>query len=187
MTQNSPQHRSGTTSSSQRNVSSMSSEPRPARLTKSLIWPLLALHILTSVLGMVTMQAQDAAEYFAQLLPPAELAQLDPAMLETMLTATVAFFIGFSVLNIVVFVIIGLGLRANRNWARFVGLILAILFLLSAAYTLLFATDYGNLPSMELFSTIISWVIVLITLWWMIQAFDKRTTAWFWQHRKLQG
>lgn len=123
MSQEPAQHKHGTTPDSPLNAQSLGTEPRSARLTKSLIWPLLALHILTSVLGLVMIQSQDAAEYFTRMLPPGELAQLEPGMLDTMMTAAVSFFIAMSVLNIIVFVIIGLGVRANKNWARFVGLI----------------------------------------------------------------
>lgn len=187
MTQETPHSKYGTTPYSPASAHSMGAEPRPARLTKTLIWPLLALHVVTSIIGLMSMQSQGAAAYFEQSLPPGELAQLDPAMLDTMYSASVAFFIGFAVLNVILFVVVGLGLRANKNWARFVGLVLAILFLVSAAYTLVFATPYGDLAGFDLFNTIVSWVVVLVTIWWIIQALDKRTSQWFSMHRRLQG
>lgn len=187
MTEEIPHNKYGTTPYSPTNTQSLGEEPRPARLTKMLIWPLLALHVLTSILGLMSLQSEGAAAYFEQSLPPDELAQLDPDMLDTMYSASIAFFIGFAVLNVILFVVVGLGLRANKNWARFVGLVLGILFLVSAAYTLVFATPYGDLAGLDLFNTIISWVIVLVTIWWIIQALDKRTAQWFSMHRRLQG
>ena len=187
MTEEIPPNKYGTTPYSPTNAQNIGEEPHAVRLTKTLIWPLLALHVFSSIIGLVSIQSEGAAAYFEQNLPPGEIAQVTPDMLETMYTASLAFFIGFAVLNVILFFVVGLGLRANKNWARFVGLVLAILFLISAAYTLLFATPYGDLPGWELLNTIVSWVIVLVTVWWIIQALNKRTSQWFAMHRQLQG
>ncbi len=187
MTEEIPQNKYGTTPYSATNAQGLGAEPRSVRLTKSLVWVLLVLHAISSLLGVLALQSQDPQTYFEQSLPASELEQMTPDMLETMFAASVAFFIGFAVLNVILFVIVGLGLRANRNWARITGLVLGILFLISAAYTLLFATPYGDLPGLEWLNTILSWVIVLVTIWWIVQAVNKRTSEWFAKHRRLQG
>lgn len=166
---------------------SLGEAPRSVQLTKTLVWPLLGLHALSAVVSIMAMRSQGATEYFQHYLPPAEFETLTPDTLGTMFTAATVSFIVFALLNAALFVIVGLGLRANRNWARFLGLVLAVLFLISAAYTLLFATSYGELSGMVFVDTIISWVIVLITVWWVIQALDKHTGQWFAIHRELQG
>lgn len=166
--------------------SSLDVAPRSVQLTKSLVWPLLGLHALSAVISIIAMRSQGATEYFRNYLPPAEFEALTPDVLGTMFTAATASFIAFAAINAALFVVVGLGLRANRGWARFLGLVLAVLFLISAAYTLLFATSYGELSGLVFVETIISWVIVLITVWWIVQALNKDTARWFAMHRELQ-
>lgn len=167
--------------------SSLDVAPRSVQLTKLLVWPLLGLHALSAVVSIMAMRSQGATEYFRHYLPPAEFEALTPDLLGTMFTAATASFIGFALINAALFVVVGLGLRANRNWARFLGLVLAVLFLISAAYTLVFATAYGELSGLVFVDTIVSWVIVVITVWWVVQALDQRTAHWFAMHRELQG
>ena len=162
-------------------------EPRAVRLTKALVWPLMVLHILSAVLGTISIQSMGPGAYFEQYLPPEEFEDLSPERLDAMFSAAQVWFIGFAVFNVVVFVIIGLGLRADQYWARFAGLVLAILFLISAAYTLLFATSYGELSGLAFVEPIMSWIIVFVTVWWISQALDKRTGQWFADHREVRS
>ena len=182
-----PENKYGTTPYAPTDINNIGTEPRSARLTKSLVWVLLILHVLAGVIGIVAMQADGPEAYLEAYLPPNEFQAMTPEMLDTAFAATLVMSIVMMALNVVLFVIVGLGLRANRNWARFVGLVLAILFLISSAYSLLFATDYGNQSGMMLFGTIVNWFIVLVTIWWIIQALDKQTHRWFALHKSLQG
>ena len=182
-----PESKYGTTPYSPTDKKNIGTEPRSARLTKSLVWLLMILHILSSLVGLVEMQSQGARAYLEAYTPTNEFQEMTPDMLDTMFGVTVVMFVVFAAINVVLFVIVGLGLKVNRNWARFMGLVLAILFLISSAYTLLFATSYGDQSGMMLFNTIISWVIVLVTIWWIIQALDKQTHRWFALHKSLQS
>ena len=182
-----PENKYGTTPYSPADMSNIGEEPRSARLTKSLVWVLMILHVLSGVIGIVAMQSAGAQAYLEAYLPPNEFQTMSPEMLDTAFGAIVVMSIVIMGINVVLFLIVGLGLRANRNWARFMGLVLGILFLISSAYTLLFATDYGDQSGMMLFGTIVSWVIVLVTIWWIIQALDKQTHRWFALHKSLQG
>ena len=182
-----PENKYGTTPYSPTDMKNIGTEPRSARLTKSLVWVLMILHLLSAMIGLVAMQSQGATAYLEAYLPPNEFQEMTPDMLDTMFGVTMVMFVGFAVVNLVLFVIVGLGLRANRNWARFMGLVLAILFLISSAYALLFATDYGDQSGMMLMNTIVSWVIVLVTIWWIIQALDKQIHRWFALHKSLQS
>lgn len=183
MTENNPAQRYGTEPYRPDTIETLGPEPRSSRLTKSLVWVLMGLHAVSSIIGLVALRGQDPAAYFEAYLPPAETAQMSPDMIATMFQTTVVFFIVFAVINLALFVIVGLGLRATKNWARFMGLILGGLFLLSSAYTLLFATDYSNLPGPDFLNTMLSWVILLITVWWGAQALSKATARWFAAHR----
>lgn len=187
MTSASPQHSGTTTTHTASAQQLIGNEPRAARLTKTLIWPLMALHLLSTLVGFISMKSQDASEYFAEVLPPGQSKSMTPELLETMFTASIVFFLTFGVINAVIFAVVGLGLRANRTWARFIGLILAVLFVLISAYTLLIATNYGGLQGLELFSTILSWAIVVVTLVWIIQAMQSQTTVWFALHRRSRS
>lgn len=164
-------------------VASPEAAPRSVRLTKSMVWALMILHIFSNIIGLLILRANEPAEYFQRHLPVEEFEQLTPELLDSMFSAAQASFTGFAVFNAVIFVVVGLGLRANKHWARFLGLVLAILFLISAAYSLLFATPYGQLSGLPFVQTMISWVIVFVTVWWIIQAMDKRTGVWFAMHR----
>lgn len=183
MSDSNPTNKYGTQPYIPNTQETLGSEPRSARLTKSLVWVLMALHAASSIIGVVALRGQDPAGYFELYLPPSEMAQMSPDMMATMFQTTVVFFIVLAVINLVLFVIVGLGLRATKNWARFMGLILGGLFVLSSAYTLLFATDYGNLPGMEFLNTILSWVILFVTVWWGVQALKQTTARWFSVHR----
>lgn len=179
MTEKTPSH-------SRHDPDHLGTEPRSVRLTRTLVWPLLVLHAISAALSIIAMRSLGATAYFRQYLPTAEFQQLTPDRLDTTFTAATVSFIGFAVINAALFVIVGLGLRNYRNWARFLGLVLATLFLISAVSTLVFATSYGDLSGLELFETMLSWVIVGVTVWWAIQAFHKNTAQWFAIHRQLQ-
>lgn len=162
-------------------------EPRPSKLTKSLIWPLLALNVMISVLGIIQLQTVDTEEYYNRVLPPDQVQGLTPEMMDSMHTWTIISFIGFGALSVILFLIVGLGLRATKTWARFIGLVLAILYILSEGLSLLFTVDYGQLQTLELLSAVLSWVAVLLTIWWIVQAMNKQTAQWFGIHRRLQN
>ena len=165
----------------------ISAEPRAVQLTKSLVWPLMVLHVISAILGLAIMRSAGPTVYFEQYLPPREFEQATPKLLDTMFSAAQAAFIGFAAINAILFAVVGLGLRANRHWSRFLGLAFGILFLVSAAYSLLFATSYAELSGLAFFETMLSWVIVVVTVWWIIQALNKRTGEWFASHRQGQG
>lgn len=182
-----PENKYGTSPYSPTDMTNIGEEPRSARRTKSLVWVLMGLHLLSTIIGVVAMQAQGPAAYLEASLPPGQYQELTPDMLDTMFGVTLIMFLVVAAINLALFLVVGLGLRANRNWARFMGLVLAILFLLSSAYTLLFATNYGSQSGAMLLNTILSWVIVIVTIWWIIQALDKQTHRWFMLHKSLQS
>lgn len=183
-----PQHHNkyGTPEYSAMNYDQLGSEPRSARLTKSLVWVMLVISALSTILGWVALQAAGAEQYLEQNVPAGQLQEITPDMLDTVFASVIVFYLVFALITLGLYVVVGLGLKGNKNWARVLGLILGILFLLSAAYTLLLGTDYGNLPGMELMNTILTVVLVLITVWWIIQAVNKDTNRWFTMHRSLQ-
>ena len=177
----------GTTPYSTIDRSDIGEEPRSSKLTKTLIWPLLGLNVLTTVLGFIHLQTVDTVEYYNQALPPEQMQGMTPEMLESMHTWTSMSFIGVGALSVILFVIVGLGLRATKTWARFLGLVFAILFILSEGLSLLFTVNYGELATIELLAAVLSWVAVLLTIWWIVQAMNKQTARWFGMHRRLQN
>src|SRR5690625_1603541 len=185
MTQETPSNKYGTTPYSPTDAHSLGEEPRSVRLTKVLVWPLLVLHALSALFSIIAMQSMGPADYFRDYLPPQEFEQLSPDMLDTMFSAALISSIGFAAINVVLFVVVGLGLRANRNWARFLGLILAVLFLISALYSLVFATPYGDMSGVMVFESIISWVTGMASITSGIKALHKPTWPWLIMHRHL--
>lgn len=175
----------GTTPYSPTSRLNLGDEPRASKLTKTMIWPLLALNVLTSVLGLIHLQAVDLETYYAEVLPPEQTQEMSPDMLQSMHTWTIISFVGFAALSVILFLIVALGLRANKTWARFIGLIFAILFILSEGLSLMFTVDYGQLGPLEIFSAVLGWVAVLVTIWWVVQAMNKETAQWFGMHRRL--
>ncbi|MDN5731475.1 MAG: hypothetical protein L0K07_09565 [Yaniella sp.] len=176
----------GTTPYSATQRSNLGEEPRSSKLTKSLIWPLLALNVIITVLGLIHLQTVDTTEYYNEVLPPDQAQGLTPEMVDTMHTWTIISFIGFGALSVILFLIVGLGLRATKTWARFMGIVFAVLFILSEGLSLLFTVNYGELQTLELFNAVLSWVAVLLTIWWIVQAMNKQTAQWFGFHRRLQ-
>lgn len=162
-------------------------EPRSSKLTKSLIWPLLLLNVIISVLGTIYVATVDVEEYYAQSIPPEQLEQMTPEMLEAAHPWTIGSVVGFGVLTIILFLIVGLGLRANKTWGRFLGLIFAFIFVVFQGVSLLFMTDYSQLATLELISTVVTWLTILVTIWWIVQAMSKQTGRWFAIHRRLQS
>src|SRR5699024_5671963 len=165
-----PENKYRTTPYSPKHMHRLAEEPRSPTLTKPVIWPLLVLNLITALIGLLAFHPPATPQHLEQNLPPGELESFPPDMLGGVTTALVVFFIVIAVINVALFVVVGLGLRANRNWARFLGLIFAILFLLSAAYSLLIGTNYGNLSGLEILNSIISWLTVLLPIWSIIQA-----------------
>ncbi len=179
-------NRYGTNPYSPAQMPDLGDEPRSSKLTKTLIWPLLILSTLTTILSVVEMLTVDPEEYYSQVLPPEQLQDATPAMLDTMHTWSLISFIGFGLLMIILFVIVGIGLRATRPWARFTGLVFAFLFVLSEGLSLVFSVNYGQLEPLELVAAILTWLSVLLTIYWIIQAMSKPTSRWFSIHRRLQ-
>lgn len=182
-----PDNKYGTTPYSPETTSAHGNEPRSSKLTKSLVWPLLVLNVITSVLGIIHLRGVDQEQYYSQALPPEQAQDLTPETLEAMHLWTTVSFIGFAALAVILFLIVGLGLRATKTWARFMGLVLAILFIVSEGFSLLFSVDYGQLATIELVNAIISWVAILVTVWWIVQAMTKSTAQWFAMHRRLHN
>src|SRR5699024_12469666 len=89
-------------------------EPRSATLTKTLIWPLLILSALTSILIVVEMLTVDPEDYYSQLLPPEQLQDATPAMLDTMHAWSLISFIRFWILLIFLFLLVGIAVCATR-------------------------------------------------------------------------
>jgi len=182
-----PNNKYGTTPYSPTEISDLGDEPRSSKLTRTLIWPLLVLSALTSILSVVEMFTVAPEEYYSQILPPEQLQDATPAMLDTMHTWSLISYIGFGLLMVILFVIVGLGLRATRPWARFTGLVFAFLFVISEGLSLVFSVNYGQLEPLELVAAILTWLSVLLTIYWIIQAMSKPTSRWFSIHRRLQS
>lgn len=182
-----PENKYGTTPYSAMKLPDLGDEPRASKMTKMLVWPLMALHLISTVLLEIQMLQVDPETYYGQMLPPEQAEQLTPEALDTLATWSTVTNVATATITLVLFVIVGLGLRANRTWARFLGLVLAFLFLLISGYSLLLATDYGNLATIELFIAVLGWVTVLLTIWWIVQAMSRETTQWFAIHTRLQS
>src|SRR5699024_11527633 len=97
------------------------------------------------------------------------------AMRYSTLICALIVFIGCGLVMIILFVIVGIGLRATRPWARFTGLVFAFLFVFSEGLSLVFSVNYGQLEPLELVAAILTWLSVLLTIYWIIQAMSKST------------
>src|SRR5699024_12404505 len=117
----SPENKYGTSPYSPYHMHCLGEEPRSATLTKTLIWPLLVLNLITPIIGLLAFQAVGTAQYLEQNLPPGELESFTPDMLDGVTTALGGFFIVIAVINVARVVVVGVGLRANRTGARLLG------------------------------------------------------------------
>src|SRR5699024_9729676 len=128
----------------------------------------------------------DPEEYYSQLLPPEQLQVATPAMLDAMHTWSLISLICFGLLMIILFILVGMGRRAIRPWARFTGLVFGFLFVFSEGLGSVFSVKYGQVEPLELVAAILRWLSVLLTIYWIIQAMSKSTSWWFGLHRRLQ-
>ena len=105
-----PENKYGTTPYSATDMSNIGDEPRSARMTKNLVWVLMILHVLAGVIGVVAMQAEGPEAYLEAYLPPNEFQGMTPEMLDTAFGATLVMAVVLIAINVVLFVIVGLGL-----------------------------------------------------------------------------
>src|SRR5699024_12261243 len=101
-------------------------------------------------------------------------------------TCRFSCFILFGFLMTSLFVMVGVGLRATRLWLCFRCLVFAFLFVFSVGLSLVFSVNYGQLEPLELVAAILTWLSVLLPIYWIIQAMSKSTSWWFVLHRRLQ-
>ncbi|MDO4240361.1 hypothetical protein, partial [Micrococcus sp.] len=94
------------------------------------------------------------------------------------------FFIGTVVGSLVIalalYLVVYLGLRKAKNWARILGIVLAILGTLSTLVGLITLAATG-----QWISLLLSLAFIVVNILWLVHAFDKDVAAYTKQGRRL--
>lgn len=153
-------------------------EPAGSKMMKKIILILMGIQVLGLLLGLfliddATVEAAMTANMSAQ-----EAAQFGSGGMKGFFIATL---IGVAIVQLGLFLLVYLGLRANKNWARILGLVFAFIGAISWLFGLFQpGTAYG------IVSMIMSLGSLALTVWWIILAFQKPQAQWYAAHSQPQ-
>lgn len=157
-------------------------EPKKWGLLKTLTLASFAVYIISGLLSFVGLdedtirtQLQDQMAAQGQSLSGEELDQF----VSVGMVSGMAFAIGNLVVAVVLYLVVLLGLRKVKNWARILGTVLAAIGALITAFGLtgIGAMMEGN-ATVGIISLVLSIVYIVVNVVWIVTAFSKESNAY---------
>ncbi|XNZ00493.1 hypothetical protein ACL90Y_00260 [Micrococcus luteus] len=113
----------------------------------------------------------------------AEEAQTFEQIMDVAAKAGVAMLVLFTLVMVGLYLLVYVGLRRRRNWARVTGIVFAILSLVFTLPGLLLMPFMGGTGMISLVLSLLS---VAVDVWWLVLAFNGRISRYL-QQRALMG
>jgi hypothetical protein len=145
--------------------------PQHARLLK-LTLASAGLYLLNLVVSLVVTSTVDLTAAYERLGFTTEQAQLaateaSGSVLSTIITAVIALGL---------YALVYTGLKKGRNWARIVGIILAILSAIGTVFGVFGSLLFGGWAVVLIALTV---AVLIVDILWLITAFKAPVRAWF--------
>ncbi|MFC7403126.1 hypothetical protein [Citricoccus sp. GCM10030269] len=157
------------------------SEPPKWALLKKLTLASFAVYVISSIVSFVSAGNRDILEETMRSQATTS------GLSEQQIQDAIAFGAGAAylmsaislIIAIVLYLVVFFGLRKGKNWARILGIVMAIIGSLSVLYSL---TQLGVgmevAPGITITSIVIGIVFVVVNIWWLLTAFSKESAAY---------
>lgn len=152
----------------------------PTELKKLLTLTLASagLYLLSTVVGIFAAATTDMTEAYRQLGMPSDQAALMAEQAGGVATITSIVIL---VIAMALYALVYVFLKKGKNWARILGIVLAILGALSGLSAFFGAMIYGG---MGIAIIVIGVVLAVVNILWLVTAFKAPVARWFGQHRR---
>ncbi|WP_156125541.1 hypothetical protein [Kocuria sp. ZOR0020] len=143
----------------------------------------LVLFLVYSALGVAMLFHSDYAQLFrdqfaesGQTLPQGM--NMDDMVAASQIGGAV-FLIIFALLGLVIYALVLLGIKKRWNWARILGIVVAILTTLYFAWNLISSLTMASAGGMlAIVSIVVLLILVLVNVYWLILAFNRSIALW---------
>lgn len=159
------------------------SRPEKANTLRTMTIASLTLWLLGQVLSRIVARTeayrQAMTDYYTDLgLSPELVEQSVSGSASSLIGSLVAFVVG-----LVLYLVVLRGITRGRNWARILGIVLAMISVIA----MIGSTGIGALMGLPLaaggalglLSMVVSLALVVVNICWLVLAFNGRVAAWF--------
>ncbi|MFW3385959.1 UNVERIFIED_CONTAM: hypothetical protein RF648_08145 [Kocuria sp. CPCC 205274] len=130
-----------------------------------------AVYLLNQVVGLITTAGTDMSASYEQAGLSAE------QIAQTQGVATI-FSVGIIVLALALYALVYVFLKKGKNWARVLGIVLAILSTLGVLLGLV-TTALVGLSGLGIVGLLLGLVLVVVNVLWLVTAFKAPVKEWF--------
>ncbi|WFP17344.1 hypothetical protein [Citricoccus muralis] len=137
------------------------------------------LYVISSIIGVIAGMDE---ELIAQQLRDA--GGLTEAQIEEFLDASmmigVITVIGISVVGLIMYTVVIIGVSLAKNWGRILGIVFAIIGLLYTVFGVISGgLDYAVSSPLMIASTVVSVIWMLVSILWLVKAFSAPVREYF--------
>ncbi|MDO5618174.1 hypothetical protein [Kocuria sp.] len=160
----------------------MTEPPRIKRWSQATVGSLL-LFLLFIVIGIIALFQPEARDLFRQQFEDSGQAlpqgmSMDDMVAASQIGGAVVFAIA-AVLGLVVYALVLLGIKKRWNWARILGIVVAIVATLFFAWNLISSLAIvGASGALGIGSVLITLLLVVVNVYWLILAFNRSIATW---------
>lgn len=155
-------------------------EPKKFQTLKMLTLVSLGLYVIGGIIGFIPLFGSEAEQQIREELERQNVTVDDQVIQGSiMIGAAVAGIM--LVIGLAVYLLVYFGLRAKKNWARILGIIFAILGIVSTLYSLVIDTEMAFINAAAAVGTVLTIASAAVAIYWLVLAFDGQVKQYLQQ------
>ncbi len=155
-------------------------EPKKFQTLKMLTLVSLGLYVIGGIIGFIPMFGSDAEQQVREQLESQNVA-VDDQTIQGAIAVGAVFAGVMMVIGLAIYLLVFFGLRARKNWARIVGIIFAILGVVSTLYSLVMDTEMAFMNAAAVVGTVLTIASAAVAIYWLVLAFDGQVKQYLQQ------
>lgn len=143
----------------------------------------MILFLVYSAMSVAVLFQSDYAQLFREQFEESGQPLPQGTSMEDMVTMSqvggAVFLIIFALLGLVIYALVLLGIQKRWNWARILGIVVAILTTLYFAWSLISSLAMASAGGiLAILSIVVLFILVMVNVYWLILAFNRSIAMW---------
>ncbi len=153
--------------------------PKQLGMLRNLTIISLVLYVISAVVGAIIAMDETIIEESLRQSGVLTEAQIDEAMQGAGLAGLVTTII-MTVVVVVLYIVVLIGVSVAKNWARILGIVLAIIGGLFTVVGLVMSLgDFTIAPTLISISAVLTAIWLAVSIWWLVTAFSAPVRKYF--------
>ncbi|WP_022871983.1 hypothetical protein [Nesterenkonia alba] len=156
---------------------------QPPQYRQLLLWTLLSMgfYLAVQILGMVPIFTGEMQDILREDMAEVGTAEEIDQLMELFALFGIGWYAFLAVAALILYLVVYFGLKNKKNWARILGIVLALLGLVFTLGELLLGVGTAFASATLIIGSLITLVWASVTVFWLILAFNGRVAKYIQQ------